>query len=226
MKTACPLDCPDACTLEVEVKAGKVMVCGDHRNSVTQGLVCGKVRRIQRQLECKERVRSPLRRTGPKGSGSFEPISWDEALDVLVEAFEARRHNPARVLSCAEGGSNGPLTHGTYDERLFSRYGASRVRGQPLRRALQPGAQGDVRQDAGHGLPRLRRERPDRDLGQQPSRHERALLELRAAGDHPGREARGDRSQTHQGDQTRRPTPGSETRLRPAARPDRDPLDP
>ncbi|MEZ5923401.1 MAG: molybdopterin oxidoreductase family protein [Hyphomicrobiaceae bacterium] len=87
--TACPHDCPSTCALEVELlderRIGRVR--GAKANSYTKGVVCAKVARYAERVHHKDRLLHPLRRKGPKGSGEFERISWDDALDLTAEAF-------------------------------------------------------------------------------------------------------------------------------------------
>jgi anaerobic selenocysteine-containing dehydrogenase len=131
LPSACPLDCPDACSLEVRVEEGRVVkLDGSHRNPVTQGYICSKVRRLPDLLYGESRVMHPAVRRGPKGTrGSFERISWDEALDLAAERLrEARdRWGGESILPFYYGGSNGFLTQETVDARLFYRLGASRL---------------------------------------------------------------------------------------------------
>src|SRR5215207_4064776 len=86
--SACPLDCPDLCHLEVEVEGGRVQrVSGGDRTPITDGFICGKVRNIAEHLYGDDRVRFPMIRVGPKdGSalGRFRRATWDEALDLIV----------------------------------------------------------------------------------------------------------------------------------------------
>ncbi len=127
---ACPLDCPDACSLSVDVSEGRVTrVRGDDRNPLTDGFICQKVARLPQHLYGPERLLYPLLRDGPKGSGQFRRISWDEALDRAADTLRAARdqHGGESILPCNYGGSNGWLTQGTTDERLWRRLGASRL---------------------------------------------------------------------------------------------------
>jgi anaerobic selenocysteine-containing dehydrogenase len=130
LPSACPLDCPDACSLEVEVHAGRlVSVQGDRRNPFTRGFICGKVRNIRAHLEGPERILTPLVRRGRKGDGEFEPISYDAALDLAagrLAEIRARLGGEA-ILPFCYGGSNGYLSHGSVDARFFRRLGASRL---------------------------------------------------------------------------------------------------
>ncbi|MBL26389.1 MAG: dehydrogenase [Rhodospirillaceae bacterium] len=89
--SACPHDCPSTCSLEVEVldshHIGKVR--GARDNSYTAGVICAKVSRYAERVHHPDRLRTPLKRTGPKGSGQYTPIGWDEALDTVADAFKA-----------------------------------------------------------------------------------------------------------------------------------------
>ena len=128
--SACPLDCPDACSLEVRVEDGRVVkVDGSHLNPITDGYICSKVRHLPEHLYGPDRILYPARRVGPKGAGEFERISWDQALDLAAAKMrEAReRHGGEAILPFFYGGSNGLLTQETTDARLFYRLGASRL---------------------------------------------------------------------------------------------------
>ena len=87
--SVCPHDCPSVCALDVEILAdgriGRVYGAKDQR--YTAGVVCAKVARYSERIHHPERLTQPLRRTGPKGSGQFAPIGWDEAMDRVAEAF-------------------------------------------------------------------------------------------------------------------------------------------
>ncbi|TAJ29273.1 molybdopterin oxidoreductase family protein [Bosea sp. (in: a-proteobacteria)] len=89
--SVCPHDCPSACSLEVEVIDGRSIgrVRGSKRQSYTDGVICAKVARYAERIHHPDRLLYPLRRTGPKGSGQFARISWDEALDEIARRFLA-----------------------------------------------------------------------------------------------------------------------------------------
>ncbi|MFN2386603.1 MAG: molybdopterin-dependent oxidoreductase [Thermoanaerobaculia bacterium] len=130
MPGVCPLDCPDACSLEVTVADGRVVaVGGSHVNPVTNGYICAKVRRLPEHVHGAARVRYPRIREGAKGAGTFRRASWDEALARI--AAELRRLADAgegeAILPLSYGGSNGYFSQDTSDARLFSRLGASRL---------------------------------------------------------------------------------------------------
>jgi anaerobic selenocysteine-containing dehydrogenase len=85
----CPHDCPSVCALDVEVLDGERIgrVRGAHRAGFTAGVVCAKVARYAERMYHPGRLTRPLVRTGEKGSGEFTPISWDDALDRVTDAF-------------------------------------------------------------------------------------------------------------------------------------------
>src|SRR4051812_38237175 len=131
--SACPLDCPDLCGLTVTVDQGCVVqVDGDLRGPLTDGFICGKVRKIADHLYGDDRVLHPLIRTGGKQPGAaprWREATWDEALD-LVEAKlreSIARWGAESVIPYHYGGSNGWLTEGALATRFFRRLGASRL---------------------------------------------------------------------------------------------------
>jgi anaerobic selenocysteine-containing dehydrogenase len=87
LASACPHDCPSTCALEVEVFGNNAIgrVRGADENAYTAGVVCAKVARYAERVHHPDRLKQPLRRIGPKGSGQFAPISWDDALDLVAE---------------------------------------------------------------------------------------------------------------------------------------------
>ena len=130
--SACPLDCPDACSLEVEVDASTgraVSIGGSRANPLTEGYICAKVRRLPEHVHGDARVRYPGIRAGAKGEGRFRRVSWDEALGLVASKMRelAASGNADAILPISYGGSNGFLSQDTTDARLFSRIGASRL---------------------------------------------------------------------------------------------------
>ncbi len=87
--SACPHDCPSTCSLDVEVIGGSRIgrVRGAEGQTYTAGVICAKVARYAERIHHPDRLMHPLMRTGPKGSGQFTRIGWDEALDRIGEAF-------------------------------------------------------------------------------------------------------------------------------------------
>jgi anaerobic selenocysteine-containing dehydrogenase len=89
--STCPHDCPSACALDVEVIDGSSIgrVRGSKLQTYTAGVICAKVARYAERIHHPDRLTHPLRRTGPKGSGQFARISWDQALDEIADRFNA-----------------------------------------------------------------------------------------------------------------------------------------
>ncbi|ARQ02118.1 molybdopterin-containing oxidoreductase family protein [Pseudorhodoplanes sinuspersici] len=87
--SVCPHDCPSTCALEVEVLDGQRIgrIRGADDNAYTAGVICAKVARYAERIHHPDRLTKPLRRKGAKGSGAFEPIGWDDALDIVAEQF-------------------------------------------------------------------------------------------------------------------------------------------
>ena len=109
--SVCPHDCPSTCALEVDVLApdriGRVRGAKD--NSYTAGVICAKVARYAERIHHPQRLTTPLRRTGDKGSTDFVPVSWDEAMDEVATRFaEAEaRHGPETVWPYYYAGTMG-----------------------------------------------------------------------------------------------------------------------
>src|SRR5271154_4980157 len=109
--SVCPHDCPSTCALEVEVlgpnRIGTVRGAAD--NDYTAGVICAKVARYAERVHHPDRLTRPLLRVGPKGSGQFKPIGWDEALDRVAESFTqvAAKHGPAAVWPYFYAGTMG-----------------------------------------------------------------------------------------------------------------------
>ncbi|HZT77734.1 MAG TPA: molybdopterin-dependent oxidoreductase [Vicinamibacterales bacterium] len=130
VNTACPLDCPDGCTLEVTVQRGKlVKIDGGHTNPVTDGYICQKVRGFGDRVYGPDRLLHPGVRDGRKGEGRFKRVPWDEALELVAERFTAakRAHGGESILPYWYGGSNGLLTQDNFDALLWRRFGTSRL---------------------------------------------------------------------------------------------------
>ena len=129
VKCVCPLDCPDTCAMDVEVEGGvAVALRGDRDHPFTRGALCGKMADYLGHVYRDDRVLRPLRRVGPKGSGRFEPIGWDEALDRIAARFAdvaASPDGPQAILPYSYYGTMGKLQASSLDRRFFHRLGAS-----------------------------------------------------------------------------------------------------
>jgi len=128
--SVCALDCPDACALVVTVEDGRgVKLRGDAAHPVTRGFLCGKVARYLEHEYSPARLLYPARRTGAKGEGRFERVSWDEALDAIAVRLKAvaERYGPEAILPYSYAGTMGLLNGSGMDRRFFHRLGASRL---------------------------------------------------------------------------------------------------
>jgi anaerobic selenocysteine-containing dehydrogenase len=124
--SVCPLDCPDRCALDVDVDAGRVVkIDGSARSEMTAGYICAKVRGFGKRQYSPARILHPMKRVGPKGSGRYARVSWDEALGSVADRFKALP--PEAILPFHYDGSNGLLTSGAMDARFWNRLGASQL---------------------------------------------------------------------------------------------------
>jgi anaerobic selenocysteine-containing dehydrogenase len=102
---------------------------GNPAHPVTRGFLCGKVARYLEREYSPGRLLHPLRRSGPKGEGSFSRISWEEALDEIAGKLKsiAGEFGPESVLPYSYAGTMGLLNGSGMDRRFFHRLGASRL---------------------------------------------------------------------------------------------------
>jgi anaerobic selenocysteine-containing dehydrogenase len=127
-RAICPYDCPDACALLVSVKDGRVVgIRGDPTHPITQGFVCPKVKHSLTRLASPSRLLFPMERTGPKGTGEFKRITWDQALDRIATAFERiiGSHGAEAILPCFGSGTTGLIQMYLGGTRFFARLGAA-----------------------------------------------------------------------------------------------------
>jgi anaerobic selenocysteine-containing dehydrogenase len=134
--SVCPLDCPDTCSLSVDVSDSKIVkVRGSYANPFTAGVICEKVAKYYPAfVHGQHRLRQPLKRTGPRASGKFEPISWDQALDMVYQGLSRSidEFGPQSVLPLNYAGPHGQISGGSMDRRFFHRLGASLLDRGPL----------------------------------------------------------------------------------------------
>ena len=134
--SVCPLDCPDTCSLSVTVADEQVIaVKGSKANPITHGAICAKVAKYYPEfVHGPGRVRYPRRRIGERGSGRFERISWDSALDLIHERVSGIivRHGPQAVLPFNYAGPQGMLAGDSMSLRFFHRLGATLLNRTPL----------------------------------------------------------------------------------------------
>ncbi len=129
VRGVCPHDCPDTCSMIIKTVEGKaVHLRGDPDQPFTKGFLCQKVSRYLERTYHKDRLLFPKRRVGPKGSGTFERISWEEALDEIVNRLKAIAQSsdgPQAILPYSYAGTMGKLQEASIDRRFFHGLGAS-----------------------------------------------------------------------------------------------------
>ena len=137
LKTACPLDCPDSCSLAVTVEDGKITNIdadtGPDANPFTQGYICQKVKHQAERVYSPERVLTPMIRVAPKGDAdgpaAFRPASWDEAAALIAGRI---RHSidtigADSVVPYLYSSSAGVLAGEGLTPQLFERLGCPEV---------------------------------------------------------------------------------------------------
>ena len=150
-KSVCPYDCPDACGLILTVDDNKVIKGrGNKEHAFTRGTLCPKMAHYERVIHSPKRLMTPLRRIGKKGIGpdQFTPISWDEALDCIVENFKHTidTHGSESILRYSYAGTMGAVNSPAADY-FFRRIGAtSQDRGicSPAKQAAFKSVYGDT----------------------------------------------------------------------------------
>jgi anaerobic selenocysteine-containing dehydrogenase len=129
VRAACPHDCPDTCGMLVKVEDGvAVEIRGDPDMPFTDGTLCTKVAHYLERTYAPDRLRHPLKRVGPKGSGKFERISWDAALDEIAARLKAlAAEDPETILPLSYAGTMGMVQYSSMDRRFFHRLGSSQL---------------------------------------------------------------------------------------------------
>jgi anaerobic selenocysteine-containing dehydrogenase len=126
----CPLDCPDTCAWHIGVDGDRaVSLRGDRDHPFTAGALCGKVNRYLDAVYAPDRLLHPLRRTGPKGEGRFERISWDDAIGLVAAGLRTAidEHGAESILPYYYAGTMGRIQGWTLGPRLFRALGASKL---------------------------------------------------------------------------------------------------
>lgn len=128
--SVCALDCPDACSVLVQVEDGRgTRLRGNPEHPVTRGFLCAKVTKYLDREYSPDRLLYPMKRIGAKGEGKFTRITWDEALETIASRLKrvAQEWGPEAVLPYSYAGSMGILNANGMDRRFFHRIGASRL---------------------------------------------------------------------------------------------------
>ena len=128
-KSVCPYDCPDACGLIVSVDNNKVIsVRGDRAHAFTRGTLCPKMAHYEKVIHSPLRLKSPMKRVGKKGIGEdqYTRISWDEALDAIVNNFKETidTYGSESILRYSYAGTMGVIQSPAADY-FFRRIGAT-----------------------------------------------------------------------------------------------------
>jgi len=127
VRTTCPRDCYDACGIEVAVRDGRIRhVRGDRAHPVSRGRLCRKCATAYNGVlrDSAARLTTPLVRRGPKGDGTFAPVSWEEALALIAGRLRALPGHA--VLNAHYTGTFAQLGY-HFPQRFFNRLGATEV---------------------------------------------------------------------------------------------------
>jgi anaerobic selenocysteine-containing dehydrogenase len=127
VRSVCPYDCPDACGLLIEVEDGRaVSVKGDPEHPHTKGFLCGKMNRYQDTVHSPRRLTTPLLRIGAKGTGQFQPISWDEAIEQICNRWREiiDQYGAEAILPYSYAGTMGQVQRNA-GHPFFHRLGTS-----------------------------------------------------------------------------------------------------
>ena len=126
---ACPHDCPDTCSLLTTVQNGvAIKVQGNPEHPLTDGVLCTKVSRYTERTYHPDRVLHPMKRVGPKGSGQFKRVSWDQALsDIATRLTTMADKTPERILPYSYAGTMGLVQGESIAMRYFNLLGAAQL---------------------------------------------------------------------------------------------------
>ena len=128
VRGACPHDCPDTCAFIYHVEDGKLVdVTGDKHHPMTRGGLCVKLNDFASRHYNPDRILHPMKRVGPKGSGAFERISWDEALAEIKSRWTGiiDEYGAQAILPHVYLGHQGTLNGLTAGDAFFNRLGSS-----------------------------------------------------------------------------------------------------
>jgi anaerobic dimethyl sulfoxide reductase subunit A len=130
--TACSSHCGGGCLLKVYVKDGVIIKIETDDGEEPQLRACLRCRAYRQRVYDPDRLKFPMRRTGERGEGKFERISWDEAIATIVNELNRIRgiYGPSAVL-CFAGGGDAMTLHisGLMEELLLMTGGCTRTWG-------------------------------------------------------------------------------------------------
>ena len=131
VRGACPHDCPDTCAWTVSVHEGRASaLTGDPDHPFTAGGLCTKVNRfLEDRVYHPDRLLQPLKRSGPKGSGAYTEVSWDEALDDIAQHLRSviDTFGAEAVLPYSYLGTQGFVQGEGVSNPFFARMGAAEL---------------------------------------------------------------------------------------------------
>jgi len=124
--SACPHDCPDACSIISTIENGHLVdIAGNPGHPVTQGFICRKFAAAPARIYAKDRLTHPLQRTGEKGSGEFRRIPWSEAIEIISNQWKTilEEHGPLSIVPFYGSGTEGLINGRIAGKRFFNRLG-------------------------------------------------------------------------------------------------------
>lgn len=123
----CPRDCYDGCGVQIEKRGDRLIVRGNPAHPVSRGSLCRKCTRAYNDSwqDPSQRLTRPLRRSGPKGSGRYEPVPWDDALaDIAARLKDTlARYGGGAIMNAHYSGTLA-LTGFAFPMRFFHAIGA------------------------------------------------------------------------------------------------------
>jgi anaerobic selenocysteine-containing dehydrogenase len=128
VRGACPQDCPDTCAFIYHVEDGKLVeVTGDPAHPMTRGGLCVKLKDFAEHHYNPDRILYPMKRTGPKGSGKYTRISWDEALSTIKSKWTdiIDQYGSQAIMPHAYLGNQGTANGLTAGDAFFNRLGST-----------------------------------------------------------------------------------------------------
>jgi len=125
----CTLDCPDACSLAVTVRNGRITkVDASPVSEFTDGWICSKVKRSAERIYAPNRVMTPMVRTGAKGTGEFRPATWGEAIELIAGRMRSAidEHGDGdSIVAFTYNSSAASIERASLSEAFFAAIGAT-----------------------------------------------------------------------------------------------------
>jgi anaerobic selenocysteine-containing dehydrogenase len=128
VRGACPQDCPDTCAFIYHVEDGKLVeVTGDPAHPMTRGGLCVKLKDFAEHHYNPDRLLYPMKRVGPRGSGKYQRISWDEALSTIKSKWTdiIDQYGSQAIMPHAYLGNQGTANGLTAGDAFFNRLGST-----------------------------------------------------------------------------------------------------